>query len=177
MLTYINLHVEHKVPTLVTLDYGGVTEVDFSTSDNFVMDNVTILTANSCHQIMCPSSPLSPASGLASISVTIFGTDFILRGRERHSIFWRGAGNRHCRQHDNLVVTVPAGATYAPISETVNGLTAYANQPFMPIYSAMAQVLPSIPLLRRWIWQPKRTGPGCDCGFGWRRQAGFNHCR
>ena len=35
----------------------------------------------------------------------------------------------------NLMVTVPVGATYAPITETVNGLTAYANQPFMPTFS------------------------------------------
>jgi hypothetical protein len=34
----------------------------------------------------------------------------------------------------NLMVTVPAGATYAPITETVNGLTAYANNPFLPTF-------------------------------------------
>jgi len=39
----------------------------------------------------------------------------------------------------NLVVTVPAGAIYAPITETVNGLTAYANQSFIA------------DVLRRWL--------------------------
>src|SRR5208282_2392688 len=30
--------------------------------------------------------------------------------------------------------TVPVGATYAPITETVNGLTAYADTPFLPTF-------------------------------------------
>ena len=34
----------------------------------------------------------------------------------------------------NLVVTEPVSATYAPITVTVNGLTAYANQPFIPTF-------------------------------------------
>ena len=40
----------------------------------------------------------------------------------------------------NLTVTVPAGATYAPITVTVNGLTAYADQPFMPMFSGIGQI-------------------------------------
>jgi len=38
----------------------------------------------------------------------------------------------------NLVVTVPAGATFAPITETVNGLTAYSPKPFLPTFSGVA---------------------------------------
>jgi len=34
----------------------------------------------------------------------------------------------------NLIVTVPTGATYAPITETVNGMVAYANTAFQPTF-------------------------------------------
>jgi hypothetical protein len=34
----------------------------------------------------------------------------------------------------NLTVKVPAGATYAPITETVIGLTAYSDKPFLPTF-------------------------------------------
>jgi hypothetical protein len=40
----------------------------------------------------------------------------------------------------NLMVTMPYGATYAPITVTVNGLTAYANQPFLPSFHGSGQI-------------------------------------
>ncbi|MGD0350434.1 MAG: VCBS repeat-containing protein [Verrucomicrobiota bacterium] len=36
----------------------------------------------------------------------------------------------------NLTVTVPVGATYAPITETVDGLTAWADAPFVVTFSS-----------------------------------------
>src|SRR5262249_25757955 len=42
-----------------------------------------------------------------------------------------------------LTVTVPVGATCAPITETANGLTAYANLPFTPTYPGTGTLGPS----------------------------------
>ena len=39
----------------------------------------------------------------------------------------------------NLIVIVPTGATFAPVTVTVNGLTAYASQPFLPTFAGMGQ--------------------------------------
>lgn len=40
----------------------------------------------------------------------------------------------------NLTVAVPPGATYAPITETVNGLIGYSGKPFLPTFSGAGQI-------------------------------------
>jgi len=58
----------------------------------------------------------------------------------------------------NLVVTVPAGGTYAPITETVNGLTAYSGQPFQPTFTGSGQINSSS--LGTPLVLPTGIGPG-----------------
>jgi outer membrane protein assembly factor BamB len=76
----------------------------------------------------------SPASGLPGISVTISGTNFspVLS----NNIVYFGAVRAvvTAASVTNLVVTVPVGATYAPITETVGGLVAYARTAFEPTF-------------------------------------------
>jgi hypothetical protein len=76
----------------------------------------------------------SPISGPMSISVTISGTNFspVLS----NNIVYFGAVRAvvTAASVTNLVVTVPAGATYAPITETVGGLVACADTAFEPTF-------------------------------------------
>ena len=76
----------------------------------------------------------SPSSGAAGTVVNISGLNF--DPTPSNNIVYFGAVQAvvTAASATNLVVTVPVGATYAPITETVNGLTAYANQPFMPTF-------------------------------------------
>jgi hypothetical protein len=76
----------------------------------------------------------SPISGAVGTNVTISGTNFSPVAASNIVYFGAVQAQVTAASATNLVVTVPAGATYAPITETVNGLTAYANQPFMPVF-------------------------------------------
>ena len=77
----------------------------------------------------------SPRLGAGGGSVNVSGLNFdpvagnnvVYFGAERAVVTAASA--------TNLVVTVPVGATFAPITETVNGLTAYAPAPFLPTFS------------------------------------------
>ena len=76
----------------------------------------------------------SPAAGAAGSSVTISGLNFSPAAGSNTVYFGAVKATVVSASPTNLVVTVPAGATYAPITETVNGLTAYADGPFLPVF-------------------------------------------
>lgn len=72
----------------------------------------------------------NPASGPVGTSVTISGTNFAaIPG----NIVYFGATRATVTNATatDLTVTVPAGATYQPITVTVGGLTAYSSAPFI----------------------------------------------
>jgi subtilase family serine protease len=77
----------------------------------------------------------SPQSGTVGTVVNISGLNFNPTPSKNIVYFGAVQAVVTAASVTNLVVTVPAGATYAPITETVNGLTAYGNQPFMPTFS------------------------------------------
>ncbi len=72
----------------------------------------------------------TPTSGTIGTLVTITGTNFSPVLSE--NIVWFGAvrANVTASTTTHLTVTVPAGATYQPISVTVNGLTGCSSKPF-----------------------------------------------
>jgi hypothetical protein len=74
----------------------------------------------------------TPASGTNETAVTIFGTDF--NPTAASNIVYFGAVRASvCSSSTNtLTVKVPAGSTYAPITVTAGGLTAWSKTPFMP---------------------------------------------
>jgi hypothetical protein len=76
----------------------------------------------------------SPISGAVGTSVTISGTNFSPVAASNIVYFGAVQAAATVASPTNLVVTVPAGAIYAPITETVNGLTAYANSSFLPTF-------------------------------------------
>jgi alpha-tubulin suppressor-like RCC1 family protein/Zn-dependent metalloprotease len=77
----------------------------------------------------------SPASGSMGTVVTINGNGFGPVPGSNVVYFGAVRAAVTAASVTNLTVTLPVGATYAPITVTVNGLTAYANQPFMPTFS------------------------------------------
>ena len=77
----------------------------------------------------------SPAAGVAGSSVTISGLNFSPAAGSNTVYFGAVKATVVSASPTNLVVTVPVGATYAPITETVNGLVAYAEAPFEPTFT------------------------------------------
>ena len=69
-------------------------------------------------------SNFTPASGSNGIIVTISGTNFSAHAAANIVYFGAVQANVLSASPTSLTVTVPAGATYAPITVTVNGLTA-----------------------------------------------------
>jgi subtilase family serine protease len=82
----------------------------------------------------------NPMAGVAGTNVTITGTNF--DSVISNNIVYFGAVQAGVTSASitNLVVTVPVGATFSPISVTVNGLTAFADQPFMPVFPGAGQI-------------------------------------
>jgi len=87
---------------------------------------------------MAPSVPVigsfSPLSGTNGTVVTISGTNFGVNPTDNVVYFGAVTATVLSASLTNLVVTVPVGATYAPITETVNGLVAYSGQLFEPTF-------------------------------------------
>jgi hypothetical protein len=84
---------------------------------------------------------IAPTSGSNGTVVTITGTNFSTVGASNNIVYF-GAVRATVTSFTgtNLTVTVPVGATYAPITVTVNGLTAYSDQPFLPTFPGTGQI-------------------------------------
>jgi hypothetical protein len=120
-----------------------LTNVQFSQAGNYavLVTNLygSVMSSNAVLTVVPPPpvpviTGLSPASGLAGISVTIFGINFSPVTASNIVYFGAVRAVVTTASVTNLTVTVPVGATYAPITVTVNGLTAWANAPFLPTY-------------------------------------------
>jgi len=73
----------------------------------------------------------SPSSGPIGTTVTIIGTNFSATSANNIIYFGATRATVTSATSTQLTVTVPAGATYQPISVLVNGLTAYSRAPFV----------------------------------------------
>jgi hypothetical protein len=82
----------------------------------------------------------SPASGATGTNVTITGLNFSPAPTDDIVYFGAVQAEVTSASESNLVVRVPVGATFSPITVTVNGLTAFADQPFMPLFPGIGQI-------------------------------------
>ncbi|HCW07519.1 MAG TPA: hypothetical protein DGG95_09170, partial [Cytophagales bacterium] len=73
----------------------------------------------------------SPTSGPVGTSVTIIGTNFSATPSNNTVYFGATKATVNTATATQLIVTVPIGATYNKISETVSGLTGFSNKPFI----------------------------------------------
>lgn len=80
----------------------------------------------------------SPQSGAVGTSVTISGSNFSSTPTDNIVFFGAVRAAVTSTTASTLTVTVPAGATYQPISVTVNNLTAYSNKPFIVTFNGAA---------------------------------------
>ena len=79
-------------------------------------------------------STFNPASGTNGTTITIAGANFNAKAASNIVYFGAVRAKISFGTSTNLRVTVPAGATYAPISVTAGGLTAWSRKPFMPAF-------------------------------------------
>lgn len=77
----------------------------------------------------------SPTSGPIGTSVIILGTNFNTTAANNIVFFGAVKGTVTAATSSSLTVTVPAQATFQPISVTSNGLTAYSNKPFIVTFN------------------------------------------
>jgi len=80
-------------------------------------------------------SSFAPASGTNGTVVTISGTNFSATASADIVYFGAVRANVLTASPTSLTATVPVGATYAPITVTVNGLIAYASAPFLVTFA------------------------------------------
>ncbi len=80
-------------------------------------------------------SNFSPNSGSVGTSLIISGASFSATAASNIVYFGAVQAAVLSASTNSLTVAVPSGATYAPITVTVNGLTASASMPFMPTFA------------------------------------------
>ena len=85
-------------------------------------------------------SGFSPATATVGTTVRISGTNFSPVAANNTVYFGAVQAAVTSASVTNLTMTVPVGATFAPITVTVNGLTAYADQPFLPTFQGVGQI-------------------------------------
>ena len=82
----------------------------------------------------------SPTSGPVGTSVTITGTNFSPTPSNNIVFFGAVKANVTAASGTSLTVAVPTGATYQPITVTVNGLTGYSQRPFIVTFAGGGQI-------------------------------------
>jgi hypothetical protein len=80
-------------------------------------------------------SVVSPAKAAPGTSVIVAGQNFSSIPASNIVFFGAVRANVLSANSSNLVVAVPAGATYAPLTVAVNGLVAYSRTPFLPTFA------------------------------------------
>jgi hypothetical protein len=116
-------------------DLDGDGKPDMAVS-NLVDNNVSVFR----NTIMPPAPSITsftPTSGPVGTTVTITGTNFNTTASNNIVFFGATLAIVSATTANSLTVTVPAGATYKPISVTdiTTGLTGYAAQPFITTFA------------------------------------------
>src|SRR5579871_2460816 len=78
---------------------------------------------------------ISPTLAAPGSAVTINGSNFSATAASNIVYFGGVQAAVANASSSNLTVTLPTGAAYAPITETVGGLTAESSYPFLPTFS------------------------------------------
>jgi fibronectin type 3 domain-containing protein len=116
--------------SIVSGDWNGNGDLDLAVT-NSNSSTVSILMNGANSNITPPTiTSFTPISGPTGTSVTIGGTNFSPTPTNNIVYFGAVRATVTGATSTSLNVIVPTGATYKPISVTVNGLTAYSNAPF-----------------------------------------------
>jgi gliding motility-associated-like protein len=109
-------------------------DLDGDGKPEIVSSNATSNTVSVLHNLVIPVPTITsftPTSGPAGTTVTITGTNFSATPANNTVYFGAVRTNVTASTTTQLTVTVPAGATFQPISVTVDALTASSSKPFV----------------------------------------------
>jgi uncharacterized repeat protein (TIGR01451 family) len=120
--------------TNVQFSQAGDYAVVVTNTYGSVLSSNAVLTVNPASPGVPVITGFNPISGVVGTNVAIFGTNFSPVASNNIVYFGAVQATVIAASVTNLTVTVPVGATYAPITETVNGLVAYANTAFEPTF-------------------------------------------
>ncbi len=84
---------------------------------------------------------VTPSAGMIGDVITITGSNFSSQASDNIVYFGAVKAIVSAATSTSLTVTVPAGATYWPVSVTTNNLTAYDSKPFMPTFAGKGAAL------------------------------------
>lgn len=102
---------------------------------------LVVLCFISCGAFAQPAiNSFAPASGPVGATVTITGSNFSPTAAGNIVYFGAVKATVTAANTTSITVTVPAGATYQPITVTVNGLTGYSARPFNTTYADPADL-------------------------------------
>jgi FG-GAP-like repeat/IPT/TIG domain/FG-GAP repeat len=113
------------------------------------------LAANAQPQI----SQFSPVSGPVGTTVTITGAGFGATAASNIVFFGATRATVSAVSTSSLTVTVPAGATYQPISVTVNSLTAWAAAPFIVTFPGGQPFAQAAGSMQQDVFEPAVDSP------------------
>ncbi|MGP8055077.1 MAG: FG-GAP-like repeat-containing protein, partial [Limisphaerales bacterium] len=116
------------------LNQAGNYAVEVTNLYGSALSSNAVLTVNPALPGVPVITGFNPISGVVGIDVTIFGTNFSPVASSNIIYFGAVRAVVTAASTTSLVVSVPAGATYAPITETVNGLVACARMAFEPTF-------------------------------------------
>ncbi len=103
-------------------------------------------------------SGVEPKAAVAGSQVTLSGVNFSPVAAENVVYFGAVRGKVLSATPTNLQVSVPAGATFSPVTVTVNGLTAASGLPFLPTFPGVGGTISSGTLTQAFT-QPTPLGP------------------
>lgn len=122
----------------------GIVASDFN---NDGKADIAVLTATSMVSVLLytdsftPSiTSFAPSAGPVGTSVTITGTNFDPTASNNIVYFGATRATVSSASATELSVTVPSGATYQPITITINGLTASSNSPFIVTFPGIKTI-------------------------------------
>lgn len=138
---------------------GIITNIYGATNDTLTLTNVQptdegvywVTISNAFGGVMSYSAMLTvaqvpiitsfaPAMGTPGTNVAIVGKNFSPIASNNIVFFGAVRAVVTSASGTDLLVTVPLGATFAPITVTVNGLSAFTSQPFVPVFPGTSQV-------------------------------------
>jgi hypothetical protein len=130
--------------------FGGVPATSFTVVDSTTIKAVVAYGATGSVEVITIGGTISktgfvlnlpvitnvnPAGAAVGTSVTITGINFNPNAADNVVYFGAVQAQVNSASLTSLNVTVPVGATYAPVSVTVYNRTAYSKQPFMPTFN------------------------------------------
>ena len=120
--------------------WGGSSNTYLGGATGYLNDTYSYTVAGSALPLPPVIASFNPMSGPTGTVVTITGTNFGPAPASNIVHFGAVRATVTAASPTNLIVLVPVGATYAPITVTVGGLTAYSDKPFVITFPSCAML-------------------------------------